>query len=192
MDAAPAFPGSADLGRILADLQSNEVALTDVTAGLSDAELRWQPDNGRGWSILQCVEHLALTNASYTAAMGETLRSPKAANCAGRGDIRPSAAGALFLKKLEPPVKTKVRAPRPLIPTVDKTTTDVLSAFARTHQQIRDLIGTAARLDLNRLRFRNPFLPILRLRVGTAFLIMPAHERRHLWQAKNVRAAVAR
>jgi hypothetical protein len=67
---------------------------------------------------------------------------------------------------------------------------NVLLAFARTHDQIRNLVDEVAYLDLNRLKFRNPLLPLLRVRVGTALLIMAAHERRHLWQAQRVREGV--
>ncbi len=38
-------------------------------------------------------------------------------------------------------------------------------------------------VDKFRIRFPNPFLPALRFTVGAGFLIIAAHERRHLWQA---------
>jgi len=42
-------------------------------------------------------------------------------------------------------------------------------------------------LDFNRVRFRNPFVPLLRFTVGTGLMIINAHDRRHLWQAQRVK-----
>jgi hypothetical protein len=52
------------------------------------------------------------------------------------------------------------------------------------------LIYETRDLDLNRLRFRNPFIGLLRYSVATALLVIGAHDRRHLWQAEQVRAAM--
>ena len=44
----------------------------------------------------------------------------------------------------------------------------------------------AAPIDVNRATFVNPFISIVRVRVGTAFHVIAAHERRHVWQADQV------
>jgi len=47
-----------------------------VLAGnLSDAELNWQPNAGKSWSIGQCLEHLAATNTLYEGAMRDANRT---------------------------------------------------------------------------------------------------------------------
>ncbi|MDQ1472903.1 MAG: hypothetical protein QOJ99_4383 [Bryobacterales bacterium] len=176
-----------DLNRILTDFTSNETALREVMGGLSEKQLNWEAGAGKSWSILQCVSHLALSNESYTGGIRSVLR-PDAPR--GRDPVRPSAPGAIFLKKLEPPVRQKVRAPEKIVPLTSLAKESVLTAFAQTHNQIQNLVQEVAELDLNRLKFRNPLLPLLRVRVGTALLIMAAHERRHLWQAQRVREAV--
>ena len=52
------------------------------------------------------------------------------------------------------------------------------------------LIRETGGLDLNRIVFPNPFFRPMPIRVGTALLMVPAHERRHIWQAKNIRKAI--
>jgi hypothetical protein len=42
--------------------------------------------------------------------------------------------------------------------------------------------------NVNRIRFKNPFIPGLRFSVGTGLEVLSAHERRHLLQAERVRA----
>jgi hypothetical protein len=67
---------------------------------------------------------------------------------------------------------------------------NVRAALLKTHSGMRALIREASGLDLNRIVFPNPFFRPMPLRVGTALLIVPAHERRHIWQANNVRKAL--
>ena len=47
----------------------------------------------------------------------------------------------------------------------------------------------AAEIDANRARYRNPFLKVLNFRVSTGLGVIAAHDRRHLWQAEQVRQA---
>jgi hypothetical protein len=68
----------------------------------------------------------------------------------------------------------------------------VSDTFRGSHNKIRTLTEEAGNPDLNRLRFRNPLFPILRVRVGAGRLIMPAHQRHHLWQAQRVREAMTK
>ena len=49
------------------------------------------------------------------------------------------------------------------------------------------VLRKAAGIDLNGTRFVNPFLSLIRFSMGSGFQIIAAHERRHLWQAKQVR-----
>jgi len=66
----------------------------------------------------------------------------------------------------------------------------VLSTFIASHNELRSLIHDAREINLNRIRFKNPFVSLLRFTVGTGILIIGAHDRRHLWQAKQVCAAM--
>ena len=180
-------PVHDDLKRILADFTSNEGALYEVMGGLSEQQLNWRPEPRKSWSILQCASHLALSNESYTGGIRSVLGKGGPRRT---GPVRPSAPGAFFLKKVEPPVTKRLKAPPEIVPEPVLVKDSVLLAFARTHDQIRNLVDEIADLDLNRLKFRNPLMPFLRVRVGTALLIMAAHERRHLWQAQRVREGV--
>ncbi|MES1211366.1 MAG: hypothetical protein ABUL63_03425, partial [Acidobacteriota bacterium] len=59
--------------------------------------------------------------------------------------------------------------------------------FAAVQAEIAALLKESADLDLNRARFVNPFLSLVRMRVGSGFMVLTAHERRHLWQAQKIR-----
>jgi hypothetical protein len=55
--------------------------------------------------------------------------------------------------------------------------------------QLADRVRTADGLDLKRQRVISPVSRLLRLPLGAYFAFVIAHDRRHLWQARNVRAA---
>jgi hypothetical protein len=51
------------------------------------------------------------------------------------------------------------------------------------------MIADAADVDVNRATFVNPFLRFVRVKVSTGLSVVSAHDRRHLWQADQVRKA---
>jgi hypothetical protein len=55
------------------------------------------------------------------------------------------------------------------------------------HAGLIDRVRRSSGLDLGRIKFRSPLIPLLRLSLGTWFQFLLAHERRHLWQARQVR-----
>jgi hypothetical protein len=68
-----------------------------------------------------------------------------------------------------------------------------LVAFAGEQQRLIEFVRDTACLDCNEVKFKNPFLYKLRtFNLATGMLVLAAHERRHLLQAANVVAAMAR
>jgi hypothetical protein len=60
---------SPELRWMIADLAVNEEEARKLMAGLDQRQFNWQPREGKGWSILQCVEHLTVANELYRRAM---------------------------------------------------------------------------------------------------------------------------
>jgi hypothetical protein len=52
---------------------------------------------------------------------------------------------------------------------------------------VRVFLRENEELDLAKIGFRNPFVPVIRFSLATGLHVIPAHERRHLWQAWRVR-----
>ena len=109
-------------------------------------------------------------------------------NASRRGPIRPRVLEGWFIRSLEPRAGPRLKAPRKIVPAARKSRTEVGEQWERVQAELRELMHAAAPLDLNRTRFINPFIPLLRWSVGTGFLALDAHERRHIWQAEQVRA----
>jgi hypothetical protein len=178
-----------DLLDVFNQIDAADHAGDALLSALSDTQFHWQPDSGRAWSIAQCLDHLGNMNAAYGAAMRTAVDRARSQGWRRTGPIASSRAGRWFIASQEPPVKRKVRSPSSVIPQSTKSRAEVMSHYHNAHAGIRQLIHDCADIDVNRATFKNPFLPLIRVRVGTAFRILAAHDRRHLWQAEQVKGA---
>jgi hypothetical protein len=173
------------LRAILDDLEKSDQEARRIAGGLSDAQANWQP-RATAWSIAQCFDHLGRANTVYAAALHKAVKETRAAKRQRSGPIQPGWFGRFFIRTLEPPPKRKMRAPKKSVPASRIASREALEAFLRSQENVRAVIREGAGLDLNRIRFHNPFIGFLRFTVGTGLLIITAHDRRHLWQAARV------
>lgn len=170
---------------ILDDLEKSDQEARRIAGKLSDPQANWQPCKG-AWSIGQCLDHLGRANTLYAAAMHKAMKEAQAPKKPQPGPIQPGWFSRFFIGALEPPPKRKVQAPKNMRPALQISCREALEAFLRSQEDVRAVIRDGAGLDLNRIRFHNPFIGVLRLTVGAGLLIVAAHDRRHLWQAQRV------
>jgi hypothetical protein len=175
---------AADTQSIFSELARTEGEAKVLVEGLSDQQLNSHP-NDRSWSIAQCLDHLARMNTTYAAAMTTTVE--QAANTGAGGLILPGWPSRHFIRSMDAPAKQKFKAPKVGVPRTFISGAEALQGFTRSHDELRALVTRAADVDVNRVRFKNPFVPLLRFTVGTGMLVILAHDRRHLWQAEQVR-----
>ena len=178
-----------DLQDVLNQIDAADRAADALVEGLSDAQFRWQPNEGRSWSIAQCLEHLSNMNVVYGGAARTGVDLAQSKGWRRTGPIKSNPAGRWFIASMEPPVTRRMRSPSAALPQSTKSRAEVLALYHDAHQRIRNMINACAELDVNRATFTNPFISIIKVRVGTAFRIIAAHDRRHLWQAEQVKTA---
>ena len=181
-DSKPAW-----LDRLLAELRDSDARAQRVASTLTGLQLNWRA-SPRTWSIGQCLEHLRAANEVYLPAMATAL---KGRDQAKTSEIVLPAPSRWFLRDyIAPnPGGTRAKAPRAITP-ASNVPLDILQALLNTNRQARELILQAANYDVNRIRFSNPFVPLLRFTIGTGLEIVSKHESRHLLQAEGVRCHV--
>ena len=179
----------ADLQSVLNELDRTDEEARQLVSGLSEAQLNWHP-SPTAWSVAQCLAHLGRMNSVLTAALRPAVRQAGKSSVMPRKPIQPGWFGRWFIRQMEAPPRRKMKTPRQGMPEANKSGEEILRAFIAAHDELRSLIHEARELDLNRIRFRNPFIGLLRYSVGTALLVIGAHDRRHLWQARQVCAAM--
>ena len=69
---------------------------------------------------------------------------------------------------------------------------DVLERFDYLQGELLVRIDRAEGLPLEQLRIASPFNARLKYNLYSAFRLLPVHQRRHLWQAEQVRAQLTR
>jgi len=172
--------------RLTAELHAADARASTLARSLTLNQLNWKPSPG-AWSVGQCLEHLAVSNEVYGAAIAEALaRAPKGA----AQEITPGWFARWFIREYIAPTekRTRHKAP-PKIRPVPDVDASILQRFLDTNRQARDLVERAQHVDVNRVRFKNPFVGWIRFTVGTGLEILPQHEQRHLLQAERVRNA---
>ena len=178
-DAAPAWSR-----QLIAELQGADQRAIALARGLSVEQLNWKP-RPESWSVGQCLEHLCLSGEVYLAPIARALNNRQPAPVE---KITPGWFGAWFIRNyIAPsPVTKKAAAPAKARPVLSVVEPSVLDRFLAANREVRALIERAQPYDVNRIRFGNPFVPIIRFTVGTGFEILAKHEDRHLLQAERV------
>ncbi len=175
-----------DLREILAQIETSDHEAQALLRDLSEEQLNWRPDE-RSWSIAQCLDHLNVANRVYLAPMLNAIEEARRKGAVRKGSIHPGFFSRWFVANLEPPPKLKLPAPRKIVPAVRMGKAELIEEWRRTQAEVDAVLREAAGIDLNGTRFVNPFISLIRFSVGTGFQVIAAHERRHLWQAKQVR-----
>lgn len=145
------------------------------------------PSNRNAWTAAECLDHLAKTNLVYSAAMRQAVtRAIHLERPGAPSPIRPGWFTRQFIARMEPDSGTSFQAPEIVRPSKQVDMTEALHDFLLAQAAIESLLRETAEMDLNRIRFRNPFVRWIRFTVGAGFLILAAHNRRHLAQAERL------
>ncbi len=180
------------------DIQELELAFDAVergartlVQGLSADEGIWRSAPG-SWSIAECLDHLATANRVYLRAMQPAAERARKGGSRRSRPAVPGLIGGWFVRTMEPPVppRRKLKAPKKIVPRESPPLGDAAEQFLASQDEVRAFLRTYADIELAGVRFVNPFVPLIRFSLATGLHVIAAHERRHLWQAWNVRAAM--
>ena len=174
--------------RLIDELRAADARALTLTRPLTTVQLNWRPSAAE-WSIGQCLDHLLVTNQVYLPPLKQAVQTGSRAPVE---EITPGWFGAWFLRNyIAPsPASKKAKAPRKITP-VSEVDATILDRFLASNEETRAVMRGACEIDVNRTRFKNPFIPLIRFTVGTGFEIIAKHQDRHLQQAERIRRAMA-
>jgi hypothetical protein len=152
---------------------------------LTDEQFTWSPALD-AWSVAQCIEHLNTTARLYLPQLDEAIANAIRRGTYGEGPFSYNVFGRFFTAAMEPPPRFKTKTPKLFHPPPSRPRSEVMAAFRAYQVQFTDRLRQANGLDLARAKVRSPSASWLRFSLGSGFALMLAHERRHLWQARNV------
>jgi hypothetical protein len=169
--------------RLISELDAADRRAESLAKTLTSEQLNWRPKPDV-WSVGQCLQHLCLFNEGYLPAISTSLEGRRRARVQ---EITPGRFGRWFIRKY---VETssesrRTRAPKKIEPG-KQVESSILESFLRINQIAREVIYRASDHDVNRIRFKNPFIPMVRFTAGTGLEIVSKHQSRHLLQAERV------
>jgi hypothetical protein len=149
-----------------------------------------QPPAPGAWSAADNLMHLAMAAQALVPRMSRTLGKLADAGKRTEGRSRADWLGRLYAWWLEPPARLKFRAPQPFVPPVGMACEDALRIFLAEQERVLALVDLSAGLDLAARKVPSPVSRYVKYNVYSAFRVVTAHERRHLWQARRAALAV--
>lgn len=183
---------SDDLQALWRELLANGEEAEELASGLTSGQLRWRPEPER-WSVGECLEHLVLTGEAYLEVLDEAIEDGHRRGRHAEGPYSRSLVGRFLTWTLEPPPRLKVPAPEIIRPSAGAPDdgegpdpSDPLPRFLALRARLGRRLEAADGLDLGGVRVTSPLFAFVRFDLGSAFRIVAAHERRHLWQAARV------
>jgi hypothetical protein len=111
-------------------------------------------------------------------------------NLLSNGPFKFSWLGKKFVDNVEPPVKRRLKNPKKWSPESGLEMNKTIENYDRFQDRYIDLLRKSAGLDMTKVRISSPATNLIRLTIFDMFNINAAHQRRHLWQAGNVRKAI--
>jgi hypothetical protein len=179
-------PLVTDLEEYRRQIEAVSAEARDVLADLFETQINWRVAPGH-WSIAECLDHLTVTNREMMKGIKEAIADARTRGLTGRGPFRYGLIGNMVVRSMEPPAKMKFKAPVIFRPRPDQSLAAVRRDFFATQDEVLRLINEANGLHLARIKVTSPVLKWMKLSLGQMFGLIATHERRHLWQARQVR-----
>jgi len=181
---------SPALASIRNELDATTVHLHALVDSMDDATWRARPGTDR-WSVAECIEHLNMTSRAYVELIPDALRGARERGLTqSSGSYRMDFMGWFLAKMLEPPVKRmRVTTSEPFAAPPVGAKAKVVSDYETLQRSLIEFLSQADGLALSKIKIASPFNDKMRYSVYSAYRVIAAHQRRHLWQAEQARAA---
>lgn len=159
---------------------------TGLMSGVSDSQFNWQPEPGR-WSMAGCFDHLNKSAAQlFIPKIDAAIAKARSQDLKGNGPFAYSAFERWCVRTNDAPPKMRFKAPKVVRPAASTRLEDVRAEFLRWQDELSMRLREADGLDLARAKEKSP-IPFVKWSLGAFIQLMLAHERRHTFQARQVR-----
>ena len=173
--------------RLIEEMEQNVARAETVARGLSDPAFNWRPEPQQ-WSVAQCLSHLCLINEVDLPHLDRSIAEARSKGWRHPGPYNFGFLTRRFISLIEPPVRRRFPAPKSYTPPpTDVSREATLRRYCEVIEAMITRLKAADGLDLRKARTVLPALPLLKMPLGGRFALMASHDRRHLWQAENVR-----
>ena len=177
------------LADICTQLERNSFQVSELVKNLLHYQLNLRLESDQ-WSIAECVAHLNLFSETFLPIISDACEQARKSGWVVDGPFTTDVIGRLLKYALEPPSKWKAVTTAAFEPLVVEPLEQVAPRFYELQSDLICVIRSAANLNLNRIRIISPLSNHVRYNLYSCFLIIAAHQRRHIWQAEQTRFAL--
>jgi hypothetical protein len=158
-----------------------------VLDGLTPDQVNWRPAPDR-WSIGECISHLNVSIRAVLPALDRAVETARERGFAGTGTGRYGWFANWMVRAQEPPVKRRVKTFPVFQPVAARhDAARLLPEFRAVRGELRERLARAEEIYWGRAKVVSPASRFFRLPFGAYVAFLLAHDRRHLWQAREVR-----
>ncbi|HEY6109555.1 MAG TPA: DinB family protein [Gemmatimonadales bacterium] len=166
--------------------ESTKHEAEQLVASLADAQVNWRPAPGR-WSIGECLLHLATSTDAALPALDLAIEQAQVHGWTSCGPYRYGWFTRWNVRSMEPPPTFRMRTFRIFEPPATAMRGGAVArALAESRDRLLERTRVAAGVDLKRAIVVSPAMRLFRLPLGGYLAFLAAHDRRHLWQARQV------
>jgi hypothetical protein len=177
-------PRAATLDELEAQFTAFETRAQALVAS-AGSQLCNTPPTAGSWSATECLHHLNISADAYFPIWQQIVANARPRKTVINAPYRTDFWGRLLSWILEPPPRIRSKTPIPLEPASCGTVESVLSGFLERQQRIVATLHRCRGRAIDQVRMASPVDPRIRYSIWSSFLIVSAHQRRHLWQAEQ-------
>jgi hypothetical protein len=147
-------------------------------------QLQQQPSEKR-WSAAECVAPLNLTNCAFLSPLNAAIRELREKALLATGPFHLNWNARLLKYMLEPPSRLRLPTTAPFQPLPVREPEVVFREFSALEKELEEKLDSTRGLALDRIKINSPFAKKVRYNCNSVYVVIAAHNRRHLWQAKQ-------
>lgn len=137
------------------------------------------------WSAAECLSHLSISTDMFLPVLRQSIDEGKAKGFTSNRKPSMDVVGRVLRWFLEPPIRSRVKTTVPLVPKSVRAKAEAFGEFSSLQSKLIDLLHESEGLDLRKIKLISPFDKRVKYNLYSAFRIIVAHQRRHLWQAER-------
>jgi hypothetical protein len=146
----------------------------------------------RDWSAAECIAHLSLSTEQFLPVLQKAIDEAQKKGWKSQKKPAMDVVGRALRWFLEPPIRKRVKTAGRFVPRSARAKAEAFGEFATLQSKLVDAVHAAEGLDLRKIKVTSPFDRRVKYNLFSAFKIVVAHQRRHLWQAEQAVAQVKR
>jgi hypothetical protein len=175
------------LAEIIRQLDETSEFARQLAGNLDGNQLRQRPRSDK-WSVAECLVHLSLSAEAELVVLDDVLARTGEESSSNEVKYKMDFFGSFLKWMLEPPPMfwSKIKTTERFRPMNIEPVERALPDFLGLQEQLKVRVEMANGLRLDKIKVASPFNSKVRYNLLSCFHLLLAHERRHLWQAKQI------